>query len=322
MQLSNSYQLMLLAVLFFIIAQGYIFIAEKYKIIDTPTNRSSHSLPTIRGGGILFYIAVLLFFVISKLQYPYFIIGVSVIAIVSFIDDLVMLSPKIRLPFQFISVAMLLIELNILSSPFWLVGVLLIIGVGFLNLYNFMDGINGLTGLYSTAVLGTLFFINYQEGIISNQLFTVMLISLGVFGYYNFRTKARFFAGDIGSITMAMLVLFLVVKFILQLESPVLILIVAVYGADSILTIAYRIWLKEPIFQAHRHHIYQKLVDKAQWSHLKVSTVYAIVQLIIGGIVISSYQVSLTIQIGIIVLTSIGLLFCYIVLFNKLKRSS
>lgn len=310
----------LITVILLIVAVIYIKLAEKFNIIDTPNNRSSHTKPTIRGGGILFYMAVLIFFVISNFQYPYFIVGVSVIAILSFIDDLVMLSPKIRLPFQFIAIFLLLLELNMQENPFWVVLLLLVIGVGFLNLFNFMDGINGITGLYGLTVLLSLLFINYKEHIVSNQFIGFIICSIVVFGYYNFRKKARFFAGDIGSITLAMVVLFLVLNFIVKLNAPILLVMVSVYGVDSVLTILYRIYLKEKITEGHRHHIYQKLVDNAHWSHLKVSGVYALVQLLLNILVIYTYQVAFSIQLGILIGVVLGLVVCYKFLFNILKE--
>ncbi|AMC10853.1 hypothetical protein Lupro_06175 [Lutibacter profundi] len=298
----------------------YIKLAQKYNIVDNPNFRSSHTLPTIRGGGILFYIAILLFFISSKFQYPYFIAGVSLIALLSFLDDLISLSPKIRLPFQFIAVFLLLIELQMHQHPIWLLALLLVIGVGFVNTYNFMDGINGITGLYSLAVLGGLFFINVKEQFIDSRLIVFSIIALLVFGYYNFRKKARFFAGDIGSITIAMLILFLVLKFIVHLQAPVLVLLVLVYGVDGVLTILYRMCLKESITQAHRHHIYQKLVDKAHWSHLKVAGVYALVQLLLNVVVIYSYQLAFIAQLGIVVAIVLSMAICYLFVFNTLKK--
>ncbi len=313
-----------LITLFVLLISGVIYlkVAQKFDIVDNPNARSSHTLPTIRGGGILFYIAILLFFVMSHYKYPYFMLGVTVVAFLSFLDDIISLSPKIRLPFQFIAVLLVLITIHLHYQPIWIVALLLIIGVGFINAYNFMDGINGITGLYSLSVLLGLFVINLKEQLIDSQLIIFSIIALLVFGYYNFRKKARFFAGDIGSITIAMLILFLILKFLFQLQAPVLVLLVLVYGTDSVLTILYRMYLRESITQAHRHHIYQKLVDVYHWSHLKVSGVYALLQFFLSTLVIYSYHLSFTTQI-IIVLSSIFIFIIgYVLVFKQVKKKS
>jgi len=315
----NLYQFILIIISFFAISKGYIFIAQKYKIVDNPNFRSSHTTPTIRGGGILFFIAVLLFFILSNYQYPYVTIGISSIALVSFIDDIKTLLANIRLPFQFIAIALVVYQIGLFQQPWLLIGLLIIVGVAFINIYNFMDGINGITGLYSLAVLSVFAVLNTIENVVAANLIWYAMLAVVVFGYYNFRKKARMFAGDIGSITMAMLVFFVGLKLMVALEAPIMLVTVAVYGVDSGFTILYRLYLKEAIVQAHRHHIYQKLVDKAQWSHLKVSGMYALVQLLLNVVVIYSYQLAFTTQLGIVAAIILGLAICYKWVFNILK---
>lgn len=124
----------------------YLKLAEHFNIVDKPNERSSHTIPTIRGGGILFLGALWLYFISSGFQYPYLILGATLIGGISFIDDLKTLSSKLRLPFQFFAIALVLIEIGMLTDSWWLLVLVLIIGVGFINIYNFMDGINGITG--------------------------------------------------------------------------------------------------------------------------------------------------------------------------------
>ena len=286
--------------LFIICAVVYIKLAQHFNIVDNPSFRSSHTIPTIRGGGILFYIAIVLFFILSDFQYPIAFSGISMLALVSFIDDIQTLAAKVRLPFQFISVALLVYQIGFFEAHIGWVVLAIIIGVGFINLYNFMDGINGITGLYSMVVLVSLLFINTTELIINPDLIYYPLLAIAVFGYYNFRKKARLFAGDVGSITMAMLLFFLGILFILKLQAPVLLLLVLIYGLDSVLTIIYRIYLKEHIMQPHRHHIYQKLVDIKKWSHMQVSATYAVLQLLVNIVVIITYKLPILQQLGVL----------------------
>lgn len=310
------------ALILIVLAVFYIKIAQKFNIVDNPNFRSSHTIPTIRGGGILFYIAILLFFVSSGYEYKYAFLGISALAIVSFIDDVKPLSAVVRLPFQFIGVALLVVQAGLFELPLAIVLLLLIVGVGFINLYNFMDGINGITGLYSLAVLSGFLLINTTEQLVEPHLIYFSLIALLVFGYYNFRKKARMFAGDIGSITIAMLLLFLGLLFMFKLKSPVLILLVFVYGLDSVLTILYRMHLKEHIMQPHRHHIYQKLVDVKKWSHLKVSGMYAGVQLLVDMLVFVTYKLPFFEQAGLVVLCILLGMLVYVWMFKMLRLTT
>jgi len=300
----------------------YIKIAEKFKIIDKPNSRSSHTLATIRGGGILFVISVLLFFFLNDFQYPYFVSGVLLISIVSFIDDIITLSSKIRLPFQFLAILLLLIQVGFAFNPVWFFVLLLIIGVGFINIYNFMDGINGLTGMYSVSVLLGLFVVNLDVQILDKDLIIYTLLSLVVFGYYNFRKRARFFAGDVGSISIAMLIFFIGLFLIKETGSPMVVLLIVVYGADSILTLFYRRYIGEHITEPHRHHLYQKFVDILKWSHLKVSIIYTAVQVVVNLIIYQTYKLDLKTQFLVFGIIIIVFIMSYIWLFRRMKSKN
>lgn len=298
----------------------YLKLADKFNIIDKPNHRSSHTTPTIRGGGILFLLAILLYFFVSNFQYPYFVIGVLLIAIVSFIDDILTLSSNIRLPFQFIAIALCLVQIGFTINNFLILIPLLILGVGFINVYNFMDGINGITGFYSIVALLSLFFINLNENIVDSNLLIYSLFSLIIFGFYNFRKKARMFAGDIGSISIAVLFFFVEVYFIKQLEAPILLLLFIVYGADTILTLAYRKSIGERITEPHRKHIYQKLVHTAKLSHLKVALFYALLQAIVSVFVYFNYKLPLVHQTTILIIFITVFMFLYLYFFKVIEN--
>ncbi|SDX93204.1 UDP-N-acetylmuramyl pentapeptide phosphotransferase/UDP-N-acetylglucosamine-1-phosphate transferase [Lutibacter oricola] len=294
----------------------YLKLAQKYNIVDNPNFRSSHTIPTIRGGGILFFIAVLCYFVVSNFKAPYFVLGLSAIALISFLDDILTLSAKLRLPFQFLAVGLVLFQLHVFNMPWYVLTSAAIVGVAFVNVFNFMDGINGITGLYSLAVLGGLLALNTIEQLAYTQLLSYVLAAVVVFGYYNFRKKARMFAGDVGSISLAVVILYVLLAIGLELQAPVLILLVAVYGIDGGLTILYRFYLKEQLMQAHRHHLYQKLVDVWQWSHLKVSAVYMSLQLAAVVVVLLTYKFSILAQVGVVVAGLVMLAVLYVVGFK------
>ena len=265
----------LLSILSFV----YLKVADRFNIIDKPNHRSSHSQVTIRGGGIIFYIALVIFFVSSGFLYPYLFIGTTIIAFVSFIDDLKPQPPAVRLPVQFIAGALAIYQVSI-DYPIVALILLLIVGVGFINAYNFMDGINAITGVYSIVIVSFLLFFNsYEFFFVASDLLIVILFSLLIFGFYNFRTKALFFSGDVGSISLAVIILFLIYKFYVVMDAPIALLLVAVYGVDSVLTILRRIKMKEKISEAHRHHLYQLFVDSKKYSHLQTSLMYGSAQL-------------------------------------------
>lgn len=298
----------------------YLKVAQKLNIIDKPNHRSSHKNDTIRGGGILFLVSILLFFIFNDFKYPYFIFGTTLIAIVSFVDDLKTLSSNLRLPFQFIAVSCVFYQLDLIFFPIYFMPLIIIIGVGFINVYNFMDGINGITGLYSISVLIGFYLINNEVSVVSNELIVYLFISLLVFGFYNFRKKARFFAGDIGSITIGMAILFLGLILVKESESPLILFSIVVYGTDTILTMFYRKFKKEKLSEAHRLHIYQKIVDVLKMSHLKVSISYFLIQLIVNLIIYYCYQFDVINQIWIMFALSLFFILLYIYLFKYINK--
>ncbi|MFT7251621.1 MAG: UDP-GlcNAc:undecaprenyl-phosphate GlcNAc-1-phosphate transferase [Flavobacterium sp.] len=314
----NRYILVLLTLI--VASYLYLKLAIKFKIIDKPNERSSHTKITVRGGGIVFPIAMLLFFFLNDYQYPYFLGGVIAISIVSFLDDIYSLSAKIRFPLQLIAVYLILYEVGLPFDPMYMFVLYLMTGIGMVNTFNFMDGINGLTGFYSVAVISGLYLINMNEQIINSELLIYVFISLVVFGFYNFRKKALFFAGDIGSISIGMLMFFIGFYLTYQLNSPLILLLIIVYGADAGNTLLYRkFFTKEHVLDPHRHHIYQKLVDIRKMSHLKVSVIYAGIQLFINMIIYKTYQLELQIQFLVLAILVSVFIVLYIYLFKKLK---
>lgn len=276
----------------------YFRIAEHFEIIDKPNERSLHEQFTIRGGGIIFLLSAWFYFIYSGFQFPVFILGLSAVSIISFLDDIFTLPNRYRLPFQFLAIILILVELHFFSNPIWVCVVVLIIGVGIINAYNFMDGINGITGGYSTIILIALWYINnYHLKFIENDFLVFTFSGLMVFNYFNFRTKARCFAGDVGSISMAVIIVFLLLKLIMQDHNLIYILFLAVYGVDSVLTIIHRLWLKENIFKAHRLHLFQVLVHTLKIPHLVMSSIYMLIQSIICYIIIVSLDYSLYTQL-------------------------
>ncbi len=261
---------------------AYFKVADKFNIIDKPNQRSSHEGIILRGGGVVFYIAAFLYYVISGFNYTWFFVGLSLISLVSFADDVKTLSAKFRLSFQFAGLFLIFLEWNLYSHPWYFVLIALILSAGILNAFNFMDGINGITGAYSTAVIIAFWFVNRHIEFTDNRLIYFVLLSLLVFNFFNFRKKAKCFAGDVGSVTIAVIIVFLLGQLIIKTGNFTYIVFLSVYGVDSVLTILHRLKLKENIFEPHRKHLFQLLANELKIPHLLVSVLYSILQLIIA----------------------------------------
>lgn len=272
----------------------YFKIADKYNIIDKPNHRSAHTQITLRGGGIIFPISFILFclFNLNDIinHYWSFGFGLLAICIVSFIDDIKPLSNRIRLSVHLISVILLFYFTGAFSLMlYWVWPILFILMIGTLNAYNFMDGINGMGGTYSLVTLAALLYINEKVVIFTENDFIIypILASL-VFLVFNFRKKAKCFAGDIGSMGMGFWVIGLITLLIMKTQDYKYILLLSIYGMEVVLTIIERLLLKENIFEAHRRHLYQLFANEKKVSHLIISSVYAVFQVLINIFLINS----------------------------------
>ncbi len=267
----------------------YFRLAVQYRIIDKPNHRSSHSKFTIRGGGILFPLALFLLALISGFDYPLFTSGLLLISGISFFDDLKPLSNKIRLFGHLIAVSLLFMEAGLMAYPLWILVFSYVLVIGTINAYNFMDGINGITGSYSLVTLLSLYFINeLSVTFVLSGWLIVSILALLVFNFFNFRKRAKCFAGDVGSVSLAFIIIFFLLMLILKTGELKYIGLLLLYGLDAVTTIFFRIIRRENIFEAHRSHFYQYLVNVRKWPHLGVSVLYMVGQLLINILIIYS----------------------------------
>jgi len=281
-------QLLYLPVLTFLLL-FYFRLAVQFKIIDKPNQRSSHSRITIRGGGIIFPIAILVQALFSGFDYPIFTLGLLLISLVSFYDDLRPLSNKIRLLVHLLAVSLLFIQAGLMAYPVWIIIPVYILVIGTINAYNFMDGINGITGTYSLITILSLYFINETQFVfVFNEWLIIVAISLLAFNFFNFRKKAKCFAGDVGSVSMAFILIFFLLLLILKTQDLKYIGLLLFYGLDTVSTIIFRLIRRENIFEAHRSHFYQYLVNVKGLPHLGVSSLYMVIQLLVNALIISS----------------------------------
>ena len=277
----------ILALMFFILMLIYFRIADRYNIIDRPNERSSHAEITIRGAGVIFLFAA----IAALIVYPSYwlpVLGIFVIGMISFIDDMFTVSNKLRMLFHLTGVTMLLFYLQVFNLLPWYACIgLYIIVIGIINMYNFMDGINGITGAYSLVVLAGLQYVNIRQTVfVETEMIWIPILACLVFLYFNFRKKAKCFAGDVGSVTIAFWIVFLLFRLIVVSGHWQYLLFLVVYGVDSVLTITHRLILRQNIFKAHRLHFYQLLVNEQKVSHLRVATGYAVLQAIIIMIIV------------------------------------
>ena len=272
-------------VILFVMELVYFKIADRFNIIDKPNERSSHSTIVLRGGGIIFLLGLWIWSAFCGFQYPCFLAAVSLIAGVSFVDDIHSLSSSLRLMAQFGAMLLMFWQWNILHlGMWWVVLIALIVCVGASNVINFMDGINGITGAYAMASLVPLAILNNRLNFVDQSLIYVLMLADVVFCIFNFRPKgkAKCFAGDVGSIGVAYILLFMIGSLVLSTGDITYLIFILVYGIDGCLTICHRIMLHEKLGEAHRKHAYQLMANELRVGHIQVSSLYAILQLIIS----------------------------------------
>lgn len=291
-----------LTMLLLLLMLAYFRLAIRFNIIDYPLERSSHEKPTIRGGGLLFPVAAIIWYFMFGQQDTWAVAGLLLISTISFIDDVKNVRASIRFLVHFIAVALLFYEIGILNYYWYWVFFAFILTVGCINAVNFMDGINGITSFYTLVALGTFSVLNnynrflspFFDGrmpedwasFLSGRLVGVLFVSVLVFSFFNARKRARTFAGDVGSISIAFILSWFMINLMVMSHNFYWILLFAVYGVDAGITILIRLQRKENILQPHRLHLYQLLVNERGWSHLLVAGLFATAQLVVNVVTI------------------------------------
>ena len=269
----------------------YFRIADKCNIIDKPNARSSHSKVVIRGGGIIYILGMWLYAAFFGVELWPFLLGLTLVAGISFVDDIHSLPDSVRLVVQFVAMALVFYGWGILQwDMWWAIIIALIVCVGATNIYNFMDGINGINGGYTAAVLIPLLVLSFKlqdssgTSFVNPSLIIVALIADLVFCFFNYKPKgkAKCFAGDVGSVGAAFIVIYVLGKLILTTGDFTWIVFLVVYGVDACLTICHRIMLHENLGEAHRKHAYQLMANELGMEHTVVSTIYTVLQLVIA----------------------------------------
>jgi len=293
-------QYFIITLVLFSIELIYFRIADKYNIIDKPNHRSSHSRITLRGGGIIFPIAIGLAFLLAYVSWV-ITLAVVLVAIVSFIDDIKPLSQLPRFGSHILAALLIAYDLNLFQEAFWFLPLMLVVLIGWINAFNFMDGINGITVLYALVAIGSFSVLPIHAS--SLPLLITMGLSCLVFGFFNVRKRAKTFAGDVGSISMAVFLGYFLFKTIVETRQIGYILFFCIYGIDAVITIINRIKKRENIFEPHRSHLYQYLANEWGYSHIMVSVMYAILQLLVNMLVIYwDRQGELSVSLSLVIL--------------------
>ena len=276
----------------------YFRIADKCNIIDKPNERSSHSTIVLRGGGIIFMLGLWIWAAFFGFGYPWFLVAVTLIAGVSFVDDIRSLPDSVRLVAQFVAMGLMFYQLDLFEMfqmsdgsllsgivvPALIVLLAIVVCVGASNIINFMDGINGITGGYALASLIPLFILNRELGFVEDSLVVTVVLADVVFCLFNFRPKgkAKCFAGDVGSIGIAFILLFLIGRLVMLTGDVTYLIFLLVYGVDGCLTICHRIMLHENLGEAHRKHAFQLMANELKIGHVTVSLIYMALQMAVS----------------------------------------
>jgi UDP-N-acetylmuramyl pentapeptide phosphotransferase/UDP-N-acetylglucosamine-1-phosphate transferase len=295
----------------------YFKIADRFNIIDKPNHRSSHSKVTLRGGGIIFPIALLITFVLGYTSWL-LTMAVVIVSVVSFIDDIKPLHQLPRFGSQIIAFLLVAYDLHLFEEAIWFLPIVLVFWIGWINAFNFMDGINGITVLYAlSAIVGFSFLPIHQASL---PLLMTMGISCLVFGFFNVRKKAKTFAGDVGSISLALFLGYFMMSTIIYTGQIGYLLFFSVYGIDAIITIFTRIKKRENIFEAHRSHLYQYLANEQGYSHVIIAVIYATVQLLLNAVVIYlDRQEELSVFYSLVILSALTVV--YLLIRTRVVRS-
>lgn len=280
-----------IAIILLVAELVYFKIADHFNIVDKPNERSSHSRIVLRGGGVIFTLSIIAWTVMMLVQgnditaYLPFLVGLLMVAGISFVDDIHSLPDSLRMAVQIVAFLLMFWSLGMMQwSMWWVIPIALFFCVGATNIINFMDGINGITAGYGLAMLIPILLLNTNMAFMEQSYLIVAIIGILVFSYFNMRPKgkAKCFAGDVGSIAIAFIILFALGKLMLATGDVTYIVFFLWYGVDGAMTIFHRIMLHENLGQAHRKHAFQLMSNELKMGHVTVTMIYTIGQLAVS----------------------------------------
>lgn len=247
------------------------------------------------GGGVVFAIAAVAALFMPPWQGPWFAAAVAggvALAVLSFVDDIIKLSPRLRLVVQALVIATVLMPL--LYGANAALYLLAVVGcVGYLNASNFMDGSNGMLAGYSGVVLASLVVatcvgmpaagfptdLPRPDGI--RVLCSFLLVAVAVFAMFNFRSRAMVFSGDVGSITVGYFIAFSLTVLMAYYGRLSMAVFVLVFFVDTFFTFLHRLFKGENVLSPHKKHLYQIMLQ-AGYQQLTVAAGYALLQAVLN----------------------------------------
>ncbi|MEO5807036.1 hypothetical protein [Devosia sp.] len=262
-------------------------------LVQSPNARSSHTRPTPSGGGAAIAVAGALVGLYLSLSGGWVLLAITVvaagIALLGFLDDLFDLSPAIRFPVQAVLVAVLVVTASPLPGialPFSLtlggfaLGVLVVLaGIWWINLFNFMDGIDGIAASQAIIILlgaAALWLAQDSTALALPLLVLLFAVVAAAFGFMvrNW-PPAKIFMGDAGSNFLAMVILAVAALTIANgaLGYAGWIILVSVFLVDATVTLVRRLSRGERPWIAHRRHAYQQL--SRRFGHRNITLLYA-----------------------------------------------
>jgi Fuc2NAc and GlcNAc transferase len=267
----------------------------RFEMVDIPNERSSHTIPTPRGGGIIIVILTVFFYLVfgyfSGTTNWYFILGSSLIAFISWLDDLVSINSLWRFLVHGISALLVIFgvgvfsfDVGFLNDSRWILYLLTYLWIVWLtNAYNFMDGIDGIAATQAiTAGIGWCIFA-FLADVPSILMFSAVLVATNVGFIFHNWSPAKIFMGDVGSAFLGFNFAVLPLLFLERQTNPNVlpfaICAVLIFLLDSVFTFFRRVVNREPFWRAHRSHIYQRLTLRGK-SHQYVTLLYGMLSVL------------------------------------------
>jgi UDP-N-acetylmuramyl pentapeptide phosphotransferase/UDP-N-acetylglucosamine-1-phosphate transferase len=274
-----------------------------------PNVRSSHKAATPQGGGIGVITSTIVIVVLAELALPGFagsshqlaaVFAMTVaLAVIGATDDLRPLEALPRLLLQAVAVivvvAALPAELRVLSFlPWWVERAFLVLGiVWFVNLVNFMDGIDWMTVAEVVPITTALALFGLMGALPRDATLVALTLGGAMIGFAPFnRPVAKLFLGDVGSLPIGLLLAWLLLKLASEGHSTAALLLPLYYLADATITLLLRLFKGEPVMKAHRSHFYQRAVDRGVRIYRIVSAVFFVNVILAGLAAISVLSLS------------------------------
>ncbi len=319
----------------FVLCIAWRLIAKPLGIMDIPNVRSSHSIPIPKGGGVAILIAFSLFFFVTQGFGShlglYLVLPALGVGFIGLVDDFRDLSPLIKLAFVFICAYIVFIGFSFGHVPIglykWEIGKLsasifaLIWISGFTNFFNFMDGIDGIAA--GQALIASAFLaIHFSRAGDQTLTFVAALVAGCTLGFLVINAPpAKLFMGDAGSLFLGFMLSALVLIGSARLKIPFWLLAMPLYNFlfDTVYTLSRRVVRGEKWYEAHRSHLYQRLIGVGR-SHRFVTLVEMAMAGVLGVLSLLPTTAFLVVQVSMVIALGLTSQFIFLIFVIKCER--